>query len=103
MGGSYGWVSKLAAGAHIKRGTLYSWFEGNEPDLSGLKEVAAYLKVTRAEIVAAMDGDLPPTLVDPALRQAMVEEFRQAIQAAQAEGILPAPPTRPTGRLVETQ
>lgn len=101
MGGRYGWVTKLAREARVKRGTLYSWFEGNEPSLGALGDVARYLKVTRAEMVAAMDGELAPTAADPALRQAMLEEFRGVLAAAQAEGVLPKPAKRQSGQPAE--
>ena len=56
-GGAHGWVSDLARASGLRRGTLYSWFEGrSEPTLETLGELARVTGRSRAEIVAAMDG-----------------------------------------------
>lgn len=58
-----GGIARLADDAGIRRATFYPWFRGEaEPDLKTLNALADALSrkanrpVTRAEIVAAMDG-----------------------------------------------
>ncbi len=56
-GGRHGWVSALAREAHLQRQTVYLWFEGKaDPSLESLGELARVTGRSRAEIVAAMDG-----------------------------------------------
>lgn len=60
------WTTKggmrgLCSEAGIAPETLYRWFRGEtEPDLGSVRQLADALKVTRAEVVAALDGQLPP-------------------------------------------
>jgi len=63
----------LAAEAGVNRDTLYGWFGGGEPSLSALQSLATALQVSRAEIVAAMDGELAP----PTIRSAIAAAFEQ--------------------------
>lgn len=96
-GSRYGWVSQLARDTQLDRKTLYAWFNGTPPDLASLGVVASRLGVTRAEIVAAMDGTDFPAALPARLREGM----RAFLEAAQAEGLVPAPPSRseqPTAR-----
>lgn len=52
-----GGITALAEAAGIRRPTLYAWFRAADaPELASLRAVASALGVTRAELVAAMDG-----------------------------------------------
>lgn len=72
-----GGLRKLADEAKVGPETLYRWFRGDsEPDLGTLRRVAAACKVSRTDLVAAMDDDRaePPSWQQVAERLARVEE-----------------------------
>lgn len=78
-GGSHGWVSDLARQAGLRRGTLYSWFEGRAtPTLDALGELARVTGTSRAEMLAAMDGRPGDPLEErvEALERAVTELLR---------------------------
>jgi transcriptional regulator with XRE-family HTH domain len=74
---SRGGIEQLAEDAGLRRATLYAWFSGKaSPDLASLTLLARTLGVTRAEIVAVMDGqDL-----DALRRQQIAEEVEAAVR-----------------------
>jgi DNA-binding phage protein len=83
-GGGHGWVSELARQAGLRRGTLYTWFEGkSEPTLETLGELARATGTSRSEIVAAMDGRAPEPLED---RLAAVERVLEQMLAERPPG-----------------
>jgi transcriptional regulator with XRE-family HTH domain len=54
----YGMVTDLAKESGVLRNTMTAWFtRSSVPRLDALAAVAQVLQVTRAELVAAMDGD----------------------------------------------
>lgn len=60
---SSGGIRRLCQDTGLTEEVVHSWFrpKGNEPQLGSLAKLAKGLKLTRAEIVAAMDGvSLPP-------------------------------------------
>lgn len=79
-------IKALAAKAGVSRQTLYGWFRGAwRPEFDALRDLANALGVTRAEVVAAMDGDLPPQGLDVRARQAIREEVFAVLAEALAE------------------
>lgn len=85
----------LCGAAGIAPETLYRWFRGEtEPDLGSIRQLADALTVTRAEIVAAIDGQLPP----PDFRRELGEAMREFLQAAQEAGVLALLPSPPAGQ-----
>lgn len=97
-GRRHGFVVGLSKATFVKRTTLSSWFSETRPkvpQLDSLDAIAAYFDVSRVEIVAAMDGVRLLT-EDQAERWAR-EELQRQLEAAQAEGLLPARPRRPIG------
>lgn len=58
MGGKHGWVTALAAAAHVRRATVYSWFTGaSEPSGDTLRDLARATGLHRWELIAAIDGE----------------------------------------------
>lgn len=54
----HGMVVALAKESGVLRNTMTAWFtKSSTPRLDALAQVAKALRVTRAELVAAMDGD----------------------------------------------
>ena len=77
-GGRSGWQGELVAKSGVKRQTISKWTKATfdrYPDLETLESIAAALGVRPFEILAAMDGDVAVSLLDPAVRQAMREEM----------------------------
>jgi transcriptional regulator with XRE-family HTH domain len=78
-------ISGVADKSGINRDTLYAWFAGQgEPSLDRLEPLAQALGVTRAEIVAAIDGQLPP----PNWRADLDGAMREFLASAQAAGVI---------------
>jgi transcriptional regulator with XRE-family HTH domain len=72
MGNKYGWPTQLSDQSGVKRATLYKWFRGaSTPDLESLRAVAKIVGVSRAQLVAAMDGDAPVVQLDERTTQAL--------------------------------
>ena len=96
LGGKRG-ISGIAATAGVHRDTLYHWFSGEgEPSLTALRSLADAVKVRRAEIVAAIDGQLPPPDFRSDLQAAMADFLRSGVAAGVLE-VLPNPsPSRPS-------
>lgn len=94
---SHGWQVGLATATTVKRSTIGSWVSEKRPKvpkLDSLEEVANYFNVSRVEIVSAMDG---VALLTPEQAQRIAaDELARMVAAAQAEGLLPTPPRRPT-------
>jgi transcriptional regulator with XRE-family HTH domain len=79
-GGAHGWVNELATASGVKRQTLSGWMgDRTQPDLGSLEAVARVLGVRTFEIVAAMDGDVAVSLLDPAVREALRQEIEAAL------------------------
>jgi transcriptional regulator with XRE-family HTH domain len=104
--GGDGSVNGLADATGVKRQQMYEWFSASvEPNLGSLEKLSKGLGVTRAEIVAAMDGQLPPPDWRRELREAIagaisdqVEEAgRRGAEAALARAGLRGPAQRPRG------
>jgi transcriptional regulator with XRE-family HTH domain len=96
-GRRHGFVVGLAELSKVKRTTISSWFSETrpkEPQLASLAEIANALGVSRVEIVAAMDG--VPLMTQEQAERIAAEELAKMVAAAQAEGLLPTPPRRPT-------
>jgi transcriptional regulator with XRE-family HTH domain len=72
QGGKLGLARKL----NVSTETMYAWFrdDGHPPNLDHLARLAEALKVSRSEILAAMDGEAPAVRLD--------HRFREAIEAA---------------------
>lgn len=69
----------LSEASGIARDRLYAWFRGDvEPTLGSLGELAAALNVRRAEVVAAIDGELPPPNWRDDLRAVIAETQKEA-------------------------
>jgi transcriptional regulator with XRE-family HTH domain len=95
-----GGMEQLAIDAGLRRGTLYPWFNGKaDPDLKSLGALATALtkkagrRVTRAEVIAAIDGyDL-----EADRRARIAEEVEAAVaplrQLLRDAGLLPAAAT----------
>lgn len=80
MGNRYGWPTRLAKKSGVKRATLYKWFrDASQPDLASLADIARALNVSRAEIVAAMDGQAPVVRLDERTRELMAEELERLL------------------------
>lgn len=78
-------ISGVADRSGINRDTLYAWFRGEgEPSLDRLEPLAQALGVTRADIVAAIDGQLPP----PNWRADLDGAMRDFLASAQAAGVI---------------
>jgi transcriptional regulator with XRE-family HTH domain len=94
-GTRHGFVTGLARVSGVKRATLTAWFSETrpkEPSLETLGAVAAVLGVTRAELVAAMDGVL---LADREHVEELVRtELHRQAAAAHAEGLVLVEPAR---------
>lgn len=89
--GGDGSISGLAEFTGVKRQQLHEWFAANvEPNLGSLDQLAGKLRVTRAEIVAAMDGQLPP----PNWRAELDAAMKDFLASAVASGaiVVPASP-----------
>ena len=88
----------LCREAGITPEQLYVWFRGEgEPRLDTLGELARALRVTRADLVAALDGyDL-----QAAIRQEIAREVEAAVRPLRdlllEAGLLPAATTRAEG------
>lgn len=68
-----GGIRKLAMEMGVAADTIYSWFRGEHPpDAFDLAELARLLKVSRWQILAAMDG----------------EEFVVDLRSQEAQGLL---------------
>lgn len=79
-GGAHGWVNDLATRSGVKRQTLSGWMgDRTQPDLASLEAIARVLGVRTFEIVAAMDGDVAVSLLDPAVRSALRQEIEAAL------------------------
>lgn len=94
-GRRHGFVTDLARASGVKRATLTAWFSEThpkEPGLDTLAAVAQVLGVSRAEIVAAMDGT--ELVGREAVQQAIRAELQQQAAAARAEGLVRAGPAR---------
>lgn len=90
-----GGMRGLCAAAGIAPETLYRWFRGEtEPDLGSIRQLAAALEVGRAEIVAAIDGQLPP----PNWRSDLDGAMREFVASLQAAELMPPPPNPPQTR-----
>ena len=60
--------------------TLYSWFRGEaEPNLGYIREMAKVLGVRRSEIVAALDGEVPPVPMGEELADAIAREVARQL------------------------
>jgi hypothetical protein len=58
MGGKHGWVTALANAAHVRRATVYAWFDGtSEPRGDTFRELARVTGLKRWQFLAAIDGD----------------------------------------------
>jgi transcriptional regulator with XRE-family HTH domain len=58
MGDDHGWVTRLADAAHIRRATVYAWFDGtSEPSAETMHELARVTGLRRWQFLAAIDGD----------------------------------------------
>lgn len=91
-------VSGIADKSGINRDMLYAWFNGeSEPSLDRLTPLAAALEVTRAELVAAIDGQLPP----PNWRADLDAAMRDFLSSAIAAGTIEVRPIPPTSQPVE--
>jgi transcriptional regulator with XRE-family HTH domain len=85
MGGKHGWVTQLASAAHVRRATIYAWFEGtSEPKAETLHELSRATGLKRWQFLAAIDGDEVLDLSSPAGE----ERIRQIVdeQIARREG-----------------
>lgn len=57
LGPSHGFVTDMAKRTGVQRGTMTGWFSrSSAPRLDALGECAKVLRLTRAELVAAFDG-----------------------------------------------
>jgi transcriptional regulator with XRE-family HTH domain len=102
-GGQHGWVTALAEAAGVRRATVYAWFEGkSSPSLDSLEGLVSVTGRSRAQIVAAMDGEADPTqphtLVEVTERlfelEAAVELLASQDLAARGSAVPPAPAAR---------
>lgn len=94
IGGKRG-VTGIAQAAGINRDTLYHWFGGEgEPSLTAVSALAQALRVSRAEIVAAIDGQLPP----PDWRQDLEVAMQDFLRSAQAAGVIEWRASRPASQ-----
>lgn len=90
----HGMVSELARESGVLRNTITGWFtKSSTPRLDALGAVAAVLNVTRAELVAAFDGD--ELISADRARQIVREEL--AAQAQAGMGTTPEPSGEPNG------
>lgn len=100
--GGDGTVNGLADATGVKRQQMYEWFNATvEPNMGSLEKLARGLKVTRAEIVAAMDGQLPPPDWRRELREALATAISEAAvrgaEAALQRAGIEVPQPRPAG------
>jgi transcriptional regulator with XRE-family HTH domain len=98
LGKRHGFVTGLSKLSGVKRGTLQSWWAEKNPKmptLETLAPVAAVLRLSRAEIVAALDGDR--VVPEDRVREMVRQEMAALEAAARREGILPRAPTGRTG------
>lgn len=80
----HGMVVALAKESGVLRNTMTTWFtKSSAPRLDALAQVAEVLEVTRAELIAAMDGD---ELVSVDRARAIVRE-----ELAAASGVSSTP------------
>lgn len=93
-GGAHGWVTDLAKRSGLRRGTLYTLFEGKaEPTLDTLAELARATGTSRAAILAAMDGASPEPLEDRVAQlEAMVDELARRTPDGPGTPTAAAPP-----------
>jgi len=76
-----GGMRGLCKEAGITPETLYRWFRGGtDPDLGSVRQLASALKVNRAELVAAIDGQLPPPNFQADLAEAVKVGIAQVLQ-----------------------
>lgn len=87
MGNKYGWPTELSKQSGVKRATLYKWFRGaSTPDLESLRAIAEKAGVTRAQIVAAMDGQAPLVSLDDRTTAALEELIDRRLDERLATG-----------------
>lgn len=81
MGDKYGWPTELSKNSGVKRATLYKWFRGaSTPDLESLRAIAEQVGVSRAQIVAAMDGQVPIVSLDDRTTAALEELIERRLE-----------------------
>lgn len=93
-GRSQGGIRALAKELHVAPDRLYAWFNGKAaPDTDQLAELAKHLKVTRLEILAAMDDVSadPSEAVAQRIAQQVVEAALERERAAGRLVFLPSP------------
>lgn len=84
----HGMVSELARESGVLRNTITNWFtKSSTPRLDALGDIARVLKVTRAELVAAFDGD--ELVSADRAREIVREELAAQAQAQPVEGPTP--------------
>lgn len=87
-----GGIRKLAARMGTSAETLYAWFRGEtEPNLAHLRSLAELLEVSRADLVAVMDGETPAGAVEERLRALEAAVALLARSAAEAPQVPSAP------------
>lgn len=78
--GGEGGVTGLERQSGVKRQQMHQWFTGAiEPQLGSLLKLAETLGVTRATLLAALDGQLPPPDWQAELEDRVTRGLRQVL------------------------